>query len=115
MSDAKVSGPSRGRPERRPLVSDRFESLGIEEDRRVSLSTLPLKRERNEVAERPPGHKVLSREETVVAGQVHFSAFVHCFTKKMDTKLAGGHRGDWSAEEDPDVRAVSRARTLQGS
>src|SRR5436190_2583237 len=72
-----------------------------------------LQRQRNQVAESAPWHRVLVREQAVIRIKANGVTKIHRLRKERASHSArrrGGHR---AGEEDPYMSAVPGARTLQ--
>ena len=93
-----------------PLIRDRLEILA-EEHRAAFGATSVLQRQRDQIAEPAGGHRVLVGEQPVIGGHRDRTATHRARQQQRADRArnAGGHR---SREQDPQVRAVTRAGTL---
>jgi hypothetical protein len=91
----------------------RFEGRQIQEHRRTRPAPTTLQRGSDQVADPARREQVLRRKEPVVARQVEPPCHGHGFAQKAGAQPPGLGRGHRRGEEDPDVRAHSRAGHLQ--
>lgn len=73
-----------------------------------------LERQRDQVAEPAAENRVLVRKETIVGFEGQLVATSHGLRDQVAAHLPGGAREDRLREEEPDVRSLARARTLDG-
>ena len=101
------------RREERPLIGVRRESL-VEELRVARGASGVLERQRDEVAESPARHRVLVGEQPVVGAEREVMAPGHGLGKEEAAHPPGGDRRNRGGEEEPRVRTVAGARSLDG-
>ncbi len=101
------------RREVRPLllVGKRYEVV-VEKDGVALLPRAMLERQGDQVAEAAARHRVLAREQPVVGVHAELVPVGHRLGDEVAAHLARGRRRHGGCKEEPDVRAVARARTL---
>ena len=95
----------------RPLIRERDEVV-VDEDAAAALPCGSLKRQRDQVAEAALRHHVLAREQPVIRGQTDARLARRRLRQDDGRKAPSVGRWDRCGEEDPNVRALAGARTL---
>lgn len=87
----------------------------IEEHAVAALTRLLLQGQRDQVAESTLGQRVLIRKEAVVRIEADVGPALHRFRKNQRAELSRQCSREGLFEEEPHVRAGSRARTFQSA
>jgi hypothetical protein len=87
----------------------------VDKDRVLSVASRSLQGQGDEVPKAALRHSVLAREKAVVRTETDLRPRLHGPSQQQRSQLPRQHRRHRLREEDPKVRAVTRARSLQGS
>ncbi len=101
------------RSQERPLVLPRLHRGRVEKDGRARLAALSLQRQSDQVPESLLWDEILGREQPVIAAQVYLGPYCHRLPQQSCTEPSGRGSRYRLFEEDPHVRPVTRAGTLQ--
>ncbi|TMA33309.1 MAG: hypothetical protein E6J79_18055, partial [Deltaproteobacteria bacterium] len=86
----------------------------VDEDGIAALTGLVLQRQGDQVAEASPGQRILVGKEPVVGRHRQLMAARHRFGDQVAPHASRRGSRHRRGEEEPDVRAISRSRTLDG-
>jgi len=105
---------SSNRRKKLPLVGVWVE-VGVNEHAVARLAWHKLQGERNQVPDPSLGHGVLVWKKTIVGIEAKLMPAFHGSRENQASQFARGYRRQGTIKEDPNMAALPRTRTLQGS
>src|ERR1051326_5904351 len=98
--------------QKRPLVAIR-QPLLVEEDAVPAIARMPLKRQRDQIAEASLRQRVLTRKESVIRVEADFRPALHRLREYERAELARERGRNGFFEEEPYMPAFARSGSLQ--